>query len=239
MRRFVQALSAETDWASAHFPAFADALRAAPDRYNIAGHDTALAILGTSEGPRLRECVWGLVPPWSPSPQTRYTTVTARLDRAARSRMYQRAWQSQHCVVPISGYYKWDRHNAPARPYFIHARSGEPLLLAGLWECWDREGPALYTFTLLTGPNPAIPAPLTQDGPVFVPADRWQRWLKPSAWFPGASLKGLRLPALDAYPVGRAIQDKTRDDYTLLEPAPVGSESASAHDTDEDFGDDD
>lgn len=229
MRRFAQALSAETQWICecfAGFPAVASELLAAPDRYNVAGDGAALAVLGTPEGPRACECVWGLVPPWSPTPNTRYTTVTARLDRAARSRMYRRAWQSRHCIVPISGYYKWDRRASPPRPYFIQARSGEPLLLAGLWECWDRDGPALHSFSLLTHSNPAIPAPLVADGPVFVPAGKWRRWLEPGAWFAQAFLKGLPPPALDAYPVSRAIRDRTRDDYTLLEPADAADEGA-------------
>ena len=64
-------------------------------------------------------------------------------------------------------------------------------------------------------------------------------------WFPMRYLTTLPQPALEAYRVSRAIRDRTRDDYTLLEPATViesvagidGEEDNDAWDDDE--GDDD
>ncbi|RZA24565.1 MAG: hypothetical protein EOP92_44030, partial [Lysobacteraceae bacterium] len=35
-------------------------------------------------------------------------------DRAARSRLFKDAWEHRHCVVPLNGYYKWDRSARPA-----------------------------------------------------------------------------------------------------------------------------
>lgn len=241
MRRFVQALSAEQAWLSGHFPTLAPALLDAPDRYNIAGRDSATVILDTGQGVEVRECVWGIVPPWSKEASTRYTTVTARLDRAARSRMYRRAWEKQRCIIPISGYYKWDRSVSPPRPYFIQSVSGTPLLLAGLWECWDKDGPPLYSFSILTHANPAIPPPLVADGPVFVPAAQWRRWIESARWLPRRFLSGLKAPQLEAYRVSAAIKDPNRDDYTLLEPASDADEVGTFHsedgDIDEEFDD--
>lgn len=231
MRRFVQALSGQQAWLEAHFPDLSAPLLDGPDRYNISGEGAAFVVLETKDGLQVRECIWGIVPPWSKTPTTRYTTVTARLDRAARSRMYRRAWATQRCVVPMSGYYKWDRTVSPARPYFIQSASGAPLLAAGLWECWDREGPAVYSFSVLTYPNPAIPPPLVRDGPVFLPPTDWRRWLQRARWLPERYLKGLKQPRLEAYRVGTAIRDAKRDDYTLLEP--VQGESGDAAGADE------
>ena len=116
---------------------------------------------------------WGLVPRWSKQPSTRYTTVTARMERASKSRIFGKPWKSQHCVIPLSGYYKWDRSSRPHTPYFIHARDGAALLAAGLWELWEHEGDRLHSFSVLTHPNPAIPPPLTADGPIFLSEHSW------------------------------------------------------------------
>ena len=202
--------------------ALASALLALPDRYNISGRTPAAVVFQDASQrratPQVAEFTWGLVPKWSKEPQTKYTTVTARLQRAPRSRIFRGPWERQRCVIPMNGYYKWDRGSKPAAPYFIQAQDGSALFAAGLWEVWEKGDAPLATFTVLTHPNPAIPAPLVADGPVFLPHTEWSRWITDSLWFPMRYLTTLKQPALEAYRVSRAIRDRTRDDYTLLEP---------------------
>jgi len=124
------------------------------------------------------DMVWGLVPRWSKEPATPYTTVTARLERAPRSRIYAQAWAQRPCVLPMTGYYKWDRARRPPWPLFVQRKDGRVLLAAGLWEHWESEdGQQLDSFTVLTGPNHAIPAPLTPDGPIFIAPATALDWL--------------------------------------------------------------
>jgi len=216
MRRFVQTLSAET--LPADFGADITAtLEALPDRYNIGVRDTAAIVLDHGDGIGTLEAAWGLIPAWSKLPETKYTTVTARLQRAPRSRIFRKPWESRRCVVPMSGYYKWDRTHTPPVPYFIQPQDGQALLAAGLWEVWEKGDAPLRSFAVLTHPNPAIPAPLVADGPIFLRADRWRDWIG-GPWFPMRFLTGMPQPVLHAYPVSRAIRDRARDDYTLLEP---------------------
>ena len=219
MRRFVQAFSAGVGF-PADFPAsLRESLGAAPDRYNIAVRKPASVIVLEDGAPFAREFQWGLVPRWSKTAETPYTTVTARLERAASSRLFKQAWESRHCVVPLNGYYKWDRTVKPAVPHFIQAGDGRLLLAAGLWECWEKGETPLCSFSVLTHANAAIPPPLVADGPVFLESDRWMRWLDPDRWFPRRFLLQTEQPALESYPVSRAIRNPQRDDYTLLEPA--------------------
>lgn len=228
MRRFVQAFLRET-LPAALGPGVNDVLAAAPERYNVAVRKPAAVILDRGMGLVAEDFDWGLVPSWSKRPETPYTTVTARLDRAAASRIYRRAWESRRCVVPMTGYYKWDRRPKPARPYFIQSREGGLLFAAGLWDRWPSEAPALHTFTVLTMPSPAIPPPLVPDGPVFLPVDAIRAWIAG----PGLAARVLARmpqPALEAYPVSRRIRDRDVDDYTLLEPA----DPREAADTDAD-----
>lgn len=232
MRRFAQAFL--PDAIPPALPrAVADALAQAPERYNVAVRKPAAVVLDRGGGLVVEDCDWGLVPSWSKLPETKYTTVTARLDRAASSRIYRSAWEKRRCVVPMTGYYKWDRGTKPARPYFIQSRDGLVLFAAGLWDRWPADAPELQTFSVLTAPNAAIPAPLVPDGPVFLPADRVADWIA-GPRFPAGFLAGLRQPALDAYPVSRAIRSRDVDDYTLLEPADLMGDPAG-----DSFGEDD
>jgi putative SOS response-associated peptidase YedK len=236
MRRFVQAFAPEA-LPDVLPPAVAEALAASPERYNIAVRKPAAVIFDRGDGSGVEDFDWGLVPSWSKQPETKYTTVTARLDRAPDSRIYRRAWASRRCVVPMTGYYKCDRTGKPARPYFIQSRSGEALFAAGLWDRWPSDAPEHYTFTVLTAANAAIPPPLVPDGPVFLPAGKVAGWI---AGPPDAMrfLTRMRQPELEAYRVSRAIRSRDIDDYTLLEPAGP-DEDVSDEDAGEDWLDED
>ena len=216
MRRFVQSFSEEGIPRGVPREV-ARALPACPDRFNIAVRKPAAVIFDRGEGLVVEDFDWGLIPSWSPLPETKYTTVTARLDRAPRSRIFKRPWEKRRCVVPMNGYYKWDRSVSPPQPYFIQSQAGQVLFVAGLWDHWHREEPHVYSFAVLTAGNAAIPPPLVQDGPVFVRADKIQDWVD-GPWFPSRFLSNMPQPALEAYPVSRRIKSRDQDDYTLLDP---------------------
>lgn len=237
MRRFVQ--SFPEDSLPAETPALiARALADTPDRFNIAVRKPATVVFDRGEGLAVEDFDWGLVPSWSKLPETKYTTVTARLDRAPTSRIFKRPWEKRRCVVPMNGYYKWDRTASPPQPYFIQAQSGKTLA-AGLWDLWHREEPHVYSFAILTFANPAIPPPLTQDGPVFLPANKIESWID-GPWFPQRFLRTMPQPALEAYPVSRRIKSRDVDDYTLLDPVdPTEDAIATTGFDDEDLDDDD
>lgn len=225
MRRFVQALSTGAGLPASLPNVLREAIIALPDRYNISIRQTAGVLRELDGSWDVSELQWGLVPAWEKQPETRYSTQTARLERVAKSRMYRKAWESRHCLVPMTGYYKWDRSSTPRLPYFIQPGDGAVLFAAGLWERWtdpESDETHLDSFTLLTTANPAIPSPLVPDGPVFVSA----RHLEP--WITRTGRRGLRVlldsvqPVLEAYPVSRRVADRRLDSYDLLEPADPG-----------------
>lgn len=231
MRRFVQAFTPETLPAGLP-PGIVAALAAAPARYNIAVRKPAVVIIDRGMGLCVEDFDWGLVPSWSSLPETKYTTMTARLERAARSRIFRRPWEQRRCVVPMNGYYKWDRAAEPPQPYFIQSQSGEVLFAAGLWDHWHKAEPELYSFAVLTHANPAIPAPLVPDGPVFLNAAKAAEWIEGPS-FPMRFLTRAAQPRLEAYPVSRRIRSRDADDYTLLEPLDAREDDRAQ----DDFGD--
>ena len=217
MRRFVQAL------AGADFdPAVPEGVRAAlaslPDRYNVSVRGFA-GVLFIQDGRwKLAEMSWGLVPSWEKEPTTKYSTQAARLERAPTSRLYRRAWATRRCLLPLNGYYKWDREVKPAQPYFIQSARGEVLFAAALWALWGGVEDGLLSFSVLTHPNPAIPAPLVPDGPRFVPPAMLADWAQCEPARAKRWLLAQQQPVLEAYPVSRRVANRTLDEYSLLEP---------------------
>ena len=220
MRRFAQAFI-DVD---AFAPGLPDhlllALGSAVQRYNIGKGCPAVVVFATDgDDPSITDMQWGLVPRWSKGPSTPYTTVTARLSKAPTSRLFTSAWQHRHCIVPMTGYYKWDRERKPPWPMFVQREDGLALLAAGLWERWqDDDGQVLDSFALLTDANPYIPAPLSPDGPVFVSPQVAMDWLGGSINTPAALKARARTDALEAHYVSKAMRDLKQDDYTMLEP---------------------
>jgi putative SOS response-associated peptidase YedK len=238
MRRFVQALAGFADFPG--LPAdIGAALRAQPDRYNIAIHGQAAIVYVAHDVWHVAPMAWGLVPKWEPEPTTRYSTQTARLERAPTSRLFRRAWAQRRCVLPLNGYYKWQRETKPYWPWFIQPVDGQPLYAAALWERWEGDAGVSDSFAVLTFPNPAIPAPLTADGPVFLPPAQLFEWMA------GDPKKAARLaaraaqPRLETYPVARRVANRTLDDYTLLEPVEPGAETGVDGDAIEEEADSD
>lgn len=220
MRRFAQAFIDENAFAPGLPAPIALALASVVQHYNIGKGATAAVIHAADGGePAVSYMAWGLVPRWSKEPSTPYTTVTARLERAARSRIFASAWEHRRCVVPLTGYFKWDRQRKPPWPMFVQRQDGQALLAAGLWEHWeDDAGQQLDSFTMLTDATRAIPAPLSPDGPVFVSPSTALDWLSGQIESPPQLRSRAERPALEAYYVGLAVRSPHPDDYTLLEP---------------------
>ena len=241
MRRFVQALAEPgTDWPGS----VAQALAQLPAHYNLSKGSFAGVVLVQAGRWLVGSMSWGLVPSWEKQPSTRYSTQTARLERAPRSRLFRRAWSERRCVVPMNGYYKWDRDATPRQPHFIQARDGRPLVAAGLWSLWgEAEGTPFFSFALLTRANDAIPSPLVPDGPCFLPVERIGEWLMGDPRRGQSLLLRMPQPALESWPVSRRVADRRLDDYTLLEPVAAGDEFDRAllppDALDEDFDDED
>ena len=237
MRRFVQSFSAEGMPRGVPDAVTAE-LVACPDRFNIAVRKPAAVIFDPGDGLVVEDFDWGLIPSWSKLPETKYTTVTARLDRAPRSRIFKRPWEQRRCIVPLNGYYKWDRSASPPQPYFIQSLAGEVLFAAGLWDLWHRDEPHVRSFAVLTAKNAAIPSPLVPDGPVFVQPSKIAEWIE-GPWFPQRFLARMAQPALEAYPVSRRIRSREEDDYTLLDAVDPLEDAVATAGFDDEIEDDD
>ena len=220
MRRFVQAFGEMGELPEAWPPDLRACMTDAPADYNIGKGDDAWVLAAIDGELQVQRMRWGLVPAWSKTPDTRYNTITARLQRAPRSRIFAKAWQARRCVVPIGGYYKWDRTRKPAVPHFIQEASGDALCVAALWEAWTGEdGSELRSFAMLTHETRAIPPPLTPDGPVFLSPRAARLWLGEASLLGTAALHVTSPPTLVSWPVAAAYMDRTRNGHTLIEPA--------------------
>ena len=155
------------------------------DNPNAAPTET-LPVLRSGDDGQI-QCIpmrWWLTPSWSQGPSTRYSMFNAKAETAARSPAFRGPFAKQRCVVPVSGFYEWQRRAGHKQPFFISDQAQEGLLLAGLWDAWQPRGSAGETaehlsFTLLTtAAHPSLDE-LHHRQPVFLRPEQAVQWLDP------------------------------------------------------------
>jgi len=175
---------------------------------------------------------WGLIPFWAKDPSMANRTFNARAETVATKPSFRAAYKARRLLVPIDGFYEWDRSAKPKpQPHFFHRADDAPLVLAGLWESWhdrdDPESPALTSATILTTEAGDDIDGIHDRMPVVLEPTTFDLWLTASPDELDA-LDDLLRPApagtLTHHPVDRAVGNVRNDGPQLIEPeAPAGS----------------
>jgi len=193
-------------------------------RYNIAPTQTVLTIVGDVEGrPVWKHQHWGLVPFWAKDPAIGNRMINARAETITEKPSYRQAFSRRRCLVPATGFYEWAATASDKKtPYFISDVSEQPLLMAGIWDIWEKgPGEPLHSFTIITREANAFMQALHHRMPVLLSRGDMDRWLAPKA----AKNELLEIantpPAADlqAWPVSRAVNSPLNDVPELVEKA--------------------
>jgi putative SOS response-associated peptidase YedK len=168
---------------------------------------------------RVDRLMWGLAAPSGAS--DRSLVSNARLESAAERNLFREAWQSRRCLVPVEGWYEWQAlGEGRKQPYFFFPRSGEPVLLAGLWTG--------HTFVLLTAATHGGLAAVHTRRPVALSRDEARRWCDPLAAWTTGEVESVMVAedAFEVVPVSDAVNSTRQDGPALikaLDPASVRS----------------
>lgn len=197
--------------------------------FNAAPTQTLPVLRLNKEGKReLVPMRWGLVPSWAKEKKIGNSLINARAETVGEKPAFRSAFQRRRCLIPADGFYEWKRsrpEDGPApkggtkTPYFIHLKSDEPFVFAGLWEFWPAE--KLETFTILTTTPNEVMTPLHDRMPVILSEDRAKRWTDPDTT--PHELRAMLAPfdseQMDAYPVSTAVNSPRNESPDLILPA--------------------
>lgn len=120
---------------------------------------------------------WGLVPFWSKDPKISHSLFNARAESVAEKPSFRTAFRQRRCLIPATGFYEWQSTDSGKQAYHICRRDHSLFAFAGLWDCNDASGQALYTCTVITTEATALMAPIHQRMPVIIPRENYERWL--------------------------------------------------------------
>jgi putative SOS response-associated peptidase YedK len=198
-----------------------------PPRYNVAPTQP-IPIVRLTEGARHFALVrWGLLPSWVKDPKTFTLLINARAESVNDKPAFRAAMKRRRCLIPADGFYEWQKRGERKQPFFVHAKSGTPLIFAGLWETWcGPNGEELETAVIVTCEANRLLASIHSRMPVIVPPEAFDLWLDCTN-VDASTAEALLRPApeslLEAYEVPLAVNRVANDDAKLIEPLAPGA----------------
>jgi putative SOS response-associated peptidase YedK len=191
--------------------------------FNLAPTQTVLILQEEGERRVVTAQRWGLIPPWADGPTRASALINARAETVTEKPSFRVAFKRQRCIVPVDGFYEWQKVGAAKVPHAVVRRDGKPLALAGLWSAWrdPATGDERRSFAIVTTRANETMRPIHERMPVILPDDAWDAWLDPT-FQDVAALRGVLAPAPDdllrAYPVSGRVNDVRNDGPELLRP---------------------
>lgn len=224
--RYVQVSSPEL--LARRFGVHEVALPAAQADYNVAPRKQVPVVVQREPDRRVLEPMrWGLVPSWAKDPKIGDRLVNARSESLGDKPAYKHAFRAKRCLIPADGFYEWRSVPGSRRkqPVFFHARDGEPVAFAGLWDAWrDRDDPDaewLRSCVIVTTRANRMMAPVHDRMPVILPESAWDAWLDPSNHDMRAIPRLLEPPPddlLEAWPVSTDVNNVRTNGPQLVQP---------------------
>ncbi len=134
---------------------------------------------------------WGLIPSWckdwKDANDRRKKLLNARSESMFDLPSYKSSARNKRCLVYVDAFYEYHTLGKKKYPFRISLQSGEPMIMAGLWNDWTDKstGEVHNSLTVVTGPaNPLmskvhnLPA-YSEDSrmPVILSKEKQDEWL--------------------------------------------------------------
>lgn len=198
-------------------------------RYNIAPSYFVPVIRHNKEQQRkLGMLHWGLIPHWAKDRKIGYKMINARSETVRQKPSFRNAFQRRRCLVPVSGFYEWQKSGERKTPCFISMKDSEAFALAGLWERWREHEDAepLDSVTICTTEANDFMAQIHQRMPVILKPGDYDDWLDRDNSGDDVTYTLLRpwpRSNLQAWPVSTTVNRPQNDGPGLIEPAPAAT----------------
>jgi putative SOS response-associated peptidase YedK len=149
-------------------------------RYNIAPAQMIDVVLESEKERIISQLKWGLVPSWSKDASTSKGLINARAETLTEKPSFREAFKSRRCIIPVSGFYEWQRKGAATKkPFYFYLKEREVFGFAGLWESWidKTTGEELETATIITTEANDVLKPVHDRMPVILKQESYDEWL--------------------------------------------------------------
>ena len=193
-------------------------------KFNIAPTTPVSAIVHCPDehNKKLEIFQWGLVPSWAKDTSWSAKMINARSETINEKPSFRSAFKRRRCLIPASGYYEWKLEKNVRVPYYVHLKSKQPMIFAGLWDIWfDPDGGELHSCTIATVTASPQLAKLHNRMPVILPKTTYEKWLITEEKR-AVSLLDYLVPYdsgdIEFYPVSKEVNKADWNDRRAIEP---------------------
>jgi len=164
---------------------------------------------------------WGLLPAWAVDTSFTANTINARAETVREKPSFRDAFAQRPCIIPVDGFYEWDRRDGHGkRAHYFFRSDGQPMLLAGLYEHWVQPGhDPRTTCTIVTSAANENMAELHDRMPVIVEEQDVTTWLTAPASDRYDLLRPPLAKILDQHGVSDAVGNIRNNGPALVAPA--------------------
>ena len=192
----------------------------APDKvanFNTAPTQAVPILIRQSDDLVVRTARWGLLPVWSKDPAAASKMINARSETVTEKPSFRNLVGSHRAMIPMSGFYEWDRSDPKVkRPFFVPRSDGRVMWAAGLWSVSPLLDGAT-TFTMITRESLDDLSMIHDRSPVQLQVEDCVEWVMSDE----APLELLRLPQqprLAPYEVDRRVNSVRNNGPDLVVP---------------------
>ncbi|MEM1235756.1 MAG: SOS response-associated peptidase [Pseudomonadota bacterium] len=187
-------------------------------RYNVCPTNSVHVVVA-DEGRRLRAMRWGFLPHWYKTTNGGPLLINARSETIADKPAFKAACRERRCLIPATGFYEWTKTpNGSRLPWYIYRSDGAPLVFAGVWQDWERDGEAHTTCAIVTC---AANEPMTRIHhrmPVVLEAGDWGKWLGEEGKGAAPLMRPAQDDVLTYFRVDPAVNSNRAAGPQLIEP---------------------
>jgi len=187
--------------------------------YNICPTNQ-IAVATSEEGQRrLQPMRWGFLPHWYKSETAGPLLINARAETIAEKPAFKAAARARRCLIPASGFYEWTKDAQGNRlPWYISSADKTPLVFAGVWQDWEREGRTHRSCAIVTcAANPTM-AQIHARMPVVLRREDFSLWLGEAGHGAAVLMRAAPEDALVFHRVDTAVNSNRATGSDLVTP---------------------
>ncbi|RUR51432.1 SOS response-associated peptidase [Vreelandella populi] len=186
-------------------------------RYNISP-GTHIAVVKPAEGsPVIEPMWWGYKPHWAgaKAPQP----INATIEKVGTSGYFKQGYAHARCVVPVDGWYEWDKSEDPKRPHFICRQDRELIWLAAIY---TERADGKLGCAIVTEPARGPAKDVHDRMPLALDDESLDIWLDPEFTDPrtvGDAITHIETRLITHWPISTRINKPAGNgDHSLLNP---------------------
>lgn len=146
--------------------------------YNVCPTNQIHTVTSADGTRHLRPMRWGFLPHWYKTTNGGPLLINARGETIAEKPAFKSACRDRRCLITATGFYEWTKDEDDNRlPWYISSSDAQPLVLAGIYQTWDKGDDPLVTCAIVTTAANKPMSQIHHRMPVILKASDWPLWL--------------------------------------------------------------